>query len=190
MSFITAIEQKIKELILATGFQREFDLPPYNPADVDSEIAFEPFGKNVPAVSVAIHIGRFEKITMSKWKVKLTPSLTVLFDSKGGINEERRRAGVHPILEGVLMLLSGNDLGGICKPLEPISFKEDKIELYSQAGYIAFKVLFETSVTMVGYDPEEAAEMLKEIVLSYYLSPEDDPVADDPRVSDVISLND
>jgi len=192
MAFLTDIERAIKALILATGFNKFDENNPsakYTAGQVDSEIRYEPEGKIIPAISVAIHAGKFERTTMNQWTGKISPSLLVLFQSKGFDEEEPRRAGVHPILEGVMMLLAGNTLGGVCKPLDLRSFKEEEIEKYSQAGYLAFRILLETTITIEAQDPDEGAEDLKKLVLSYYLRPEDDPETDDARVEDVVSLN-
>lgn len=188
MPFLTEVESSIRDLVNATGFDKFDENNPsakYAVGDVKGEVRFEPDGKWVPAISIAIHAGTFERVTINKWNGNIVPSLLVLFANKGIAEEEERRAGVHPILEGLIALLSGNDLGGVCEPLSPKSFKEEEIEKYNQAGWIAFRVLFETEVTVTGIDPDEAVEDLLKLVISYH-QPSDEEV---PRVVDEIVLS-
>lgn len=127
-----------------------------------------------PTVSVAIFEGTF-KPEGRGWRQAVSAVLLVTF--KNIRSEEDRRKGINPIIQGMVSLLGGQDLGLGIKELTPERWKDVTDAEDEQAGEIVYTLQFGTSFLVERVDPEAAtATDLLRIGLNYYLKPGDDTV--------------
>jgi hypothetical protein len=93
-------------------------------------------------------------------------------------NEEQRRRGIYPLLEGIVQALLLQTLGLGIAPLRPKTFRNVTSETLRAKGLLVYSLEFETSCHLRKLDEEEADDLLR-VGLNYYLQdPEDDEVAD------------
>ncbi|OPY07252.1 MAG: hypothetical protein A4E68_01934 [Syntrophaceae bacterium PtaB.Bin095] len=129
-----------------------------------------------PAVYVSVEEGAFEKVSADVFRQTVKGYVDIVFSHLG--NEEQRRRGIYPILEGVLQTLLLQTLGLEIAPVRPKAFRNVTSETLRAKGLLAYSLEFETSCHLRKLDEEEAADLLR-IGLNYYLQdPEDDEVVD------------
>jgi len=128
-------------------------------------------GLVTPAVYIAIEEGRFEKVSKSTFKQKLSVYVYVIF--KQLQNEKERRRGVYPIVESVIGILLLQDLGLKIQEMAPLSFRNVTDEELSAVGLMAYQLIFETSCYVERVSDEQLTDLLK-VGLDYYLKPGDE----------------
>lgn len=127
-----------------------------------------------PTVSVAIFEGTF-KPEGRGWRQQVSIVLLVTF--KNIRSEEDRRKGINPIVQGMVSLLAGKDLGLAIRELAPERWKDVTDAEDEKAGEIVYTLQFGTSFLVSRVDPEAAtAPELLSVGLKYYLKPGDDQV--------------
>ncbi|MBI5234737.1 MAG: DUF1834 family protein [Deltaproteobacteria bacterium] len=124
-----------------------------------------------PAVYISTEEGRFEKVTQSTFKQRLSVYVYVIFRHLH--NEKERRRGVYPIVESVIGILLLQDLGLKIQALAPLSFRNVTDEELNAAGLMAYQLVFETSCCVERTNDEALTDLLK-VGLEYYLKPGDD----------------
>lgn len=137
-----------------------------------------------PAVFVSTEIGNYSKVTQTKFKCEPTILVAVVF--KHHASEKKRRHGIYPILEAVLLRLMLQTLGLEIKPLRPIRFRNITDRDLAEDGLLAYQFEFATSYVVEMVDDEVVEDLLK-VGLEYYLQdPEDDEVKD---AEDIVELS-
>lgn len=137
-----------------------------------------------PAVYVSLEEGSFEKVTSSTFRQTVKGFVDIIFSHYS--NEEQRRRGIFPILEGVMQTLLLQDLGLTISPLKLRGFRNVTTEDLRAKGLMAFSLELETSYHLRKLDEEETVDLLR-IGLNYYLQdPVDDEVED---ASDLVTLS-
>lgn len=127
-----------------------------------------------PTVSVAIFEGNL-KPEGRGWRQSVSVVLLVTF--KNIRSEEDRRKGINPIVQGMISLLSGRDMGLAIRELTPERWKDVTDAQDEQAGEIVYTLQFGTSFLISRADPEAGtAPDLLSVGLNYYLKPGDDQV--------------
>lgn len=134
-----------------------------------------------PTVSVAIFEGSF-KPEGRGWRQSVSVVLLVSF--KNIRSEEGRRKGINPIVQGMVSLLGGKDLGLKIRELNPERWKDVTDAEDEKAGEIVYTLQFGTSFLVERVDPEAAtAPDLLSIGLKYYLKPGDDQVDAEDQIT-------
>ncbi|ABC76431.1 phage protein Gp37 [Syntrophus aciditrophicus] len=129
-----------------------------------------------PAVYVSLEEGAFEKVSSDSFRQTVKGYVDIVFSHLG--NEEQRRRGIYPILEGIVQTLLLQTLGLGIAPLRPKAFRNVTSEALRAKGLLVYSLEFETGCHLRKLDEEAAADLLR-VGLNYYLQdPEDDEVAD------------
>ncbi len=137
-----------------------------------------------PAGHVACNGGKFKKKTPNVWGCETTISVLIMFENFA--NEDKRRAGMNIILEGIVLKLAGNKLGLDIKPLLPVSWSDVTDEALVAEGLLLFELVFSTEFDLKSPESEDEYDLLT-IGLSYYLQdPADDHIVD---ASDMVDLS-
>lgn len=170
---LTEIEKKTVERLKAKGLNA-------NLVEIDS-------GKKktiikTPAVLCHIESGKLAKVG-NKIRVDVDMYLSMIF--RNFMDEEERRKGIYPIIEGTIGILSFNKLGLDIGPLVPVGFNNVTNEEDIDRGLIVFYIHFRTFYYIEKIDDEEAGQLLT-IGIKYYLQePEDDGNEDAGTVLDL-----
>jgi len=137
-----------------------------------------------PAGFVACRGGKFKKKGQRVWGCETTIIVLVMFENFA--NEDKRRAGMNIILEGIVLKLAGNSLGLDIKPLTPVDWNDVTDDALAGEGLLLFELVFSTEFDLRPPENDEEEDLLT-VGLSYYLQ---DP-ADDHRVdaNDTVDLN-
>jgi hypothetical protein len=139
--------------------------------DIDVQKGVE--GIPQPAVYVATEQGKFERVSNSTLKQTLNIFLYIVF--KHLRSEKERRRGIYPILEGIIGILTLQDMGLQISPLTPRGFKNITDDDTQAAGLVAYQIEFETAYNITKVDDEIVTDLLR-VGLNYYLKPGDDVV--------------
>jgi hypothetical protein len=136
-----------------------------------------------PAVYVAVESGKFTKVSSKIHAVEAGVFVDIVFSDMQ--SESQRRKGIYPILQGVILSLTGQSLGLEIAPLRPVSFQNVTTREYSDKGLIVYELEMATKFNME-IESDEAVTDLYEIGLNYYLKPGDETAdaADEVRLAE------
>jgi hypothetical protein len=157
-----------------------------NDARIAVQKGFE--GIPQPGVYVATDAGRFEKVTMTTWKLEPTIYVDIIFKSLN--TEQLRRQGLYGILESCVQLLLLNNLGLAIHPLTPVAFRNVTTEEMLRDGFVAYEFTWTTHFNFVAMGPTEVQDLLR-VSMGYYLQESEENLsggADTPDASDLVDL--
>jgi hypothetical protein len=141
-------------------------------------------GIPVQAVYVSMEEGKFQRVTSNTFSCDVTGFVDIVFSNLQ--NEEQRRKGIFPILEGIIQCLLSQTLALKIDPIMPKSFINTTTEEQKKAGLIVFTLQISTKYYITKLNEDEITDLLK-IGLNYYLQdPVDDNIAD---ASDLVTLD-
>ena len=149
-----------------------------------------------PAVNISINSATGQKIAVGlpqeHYKWRLSVSLLILFPHlKGGVEgEARRKEGIYKIIEAISNILTGQTLGlELENPLLPESWRNITSMELAKAGFQAYELKFWCSFVVDMADKEGDYGTLSSILNQYWLVPNDNPLTDSTRASDLVTLN-
>jgi hypothetical protein len=99
-------------------------------------------------------------------EIRQSANISVVVLTEAPRSTEERHKRLYPILQGILHLLSGEDLGLDISPLTPGAFRDVSFEELSSIGAIAWQIDFSTDYTLETASKEEAEQMI-ELAISY-----------------------
>lgn len=135
------------------------------------------------AIYVSVEEGDFARVTQETYSVAVKGYVDIVFSHLQ--NEEMRRKGIMPILEGVYQCLLLQKLGLSILPIVPQKFRNTTPPEMKEKGQIVFTLEFGTKFNITRLDEEAVTDLLR-VGLNYYLQdPADDGVAD---ASDLVTL--
>jgi hypothetical protein len=106
------------------------------------EVGMEPREIVAPAVNAWIMAGTFEPAGQTSYRQWVDLYLLVLLKDLG--SAEARHEGVYPVVQGVVGLLTEQNLGLSIEPLVPQSFRNVTTHEWRARGYILYQVHFRT----------------------------------------------
>jgi len=140
---------------------------------------------SLPQIDVIIGGGKFKR-EGQRWMAVVTVYVVVTFQNLR--NEQDRRHGIYPIVEGIVQRLTERKLELSVTPLIPQAMDNITTEDEAKAGRVLFQIPFETSfVLQLKTDDADAPDLLR-LGLNYYLKPSDKGPDADPDVSDLLTL--
>jgi hypothetical protein len=136
------------------------------------------------AIYVSVEEGDFTRVTQETYSLSVKGYVDIVFSHLQ--NEEMRRKGIAPILEGVYQCLLLQKLGLAISPIVPQRFRNTTTEELRQKGLIVFSLEFGTKFNVARMDEETVTDLLR-VGLNYYLQ---DPADDDEvDAADLVTLS-
>jgi hypothetical protein len=93
-------------------------------------------------------------------EIRQTVNISVVVLTEAPRSTEERHKRLYPVLQGILHLLSGEDLGLDIAPLAPGAFRDITFAELAGGGAIAWQIDFTTDYTLEVASKEDAAEMI------------------------------
>lgn len=110
--------------------------------------------------------------------ISFAPVISLYLVFKNVARPDQRRAGIYPIITGVVSLLSGRTLGLEIEPLLPLPAKEIYHNQLKEIGGIGYLLQFKTDFDIDKIDEQQAIDLLS-IAIKYYDALTDIEVAED-----------
>lgn len=129
-----------------------------------------------PAISAAIE--SIQPRRNADRSINLSPTVSLYLVFKSVARPDQRRAGMYPIVLGVIGLLSGSRLDLDIEPLLPVSADEIYHEQLKKTGSIGYRLRFKTDFDCELIDTGDAVNLIS-LGLTYYDGPTDVEMARD-----------
>jgi hypothetical protein len=153
------LEKAIKDFLKDSGLKALDDVKEYRHINVN-ELQRWTRGTVVDAVIT----GGDHSAYNNEIRQSINISVLVLTEMPRGVEERHKR--LYPVLQGILHLLAGENLGLDISPLVPGIFSDITFEELASVGAIAWQIDFSTDYTLETASKEEA-ETLIELGLTY-----------------------
>lgn len=118
-----------------------------------------------PSISAAIE--SIQPRRNADRSINLAPTISLYLVFKSVARTNLRRAGMYPIVMGVIGLLSGNRLDLNIEPLLPVSADEIYHDQLKKIGAIGYRLRFKTDFDCELIDPAAAVDLIS-LGLTYY----------------------